>query len=95
MKRDTQRALDDIAWQSKIRIEPQPTAAETMTELQLRLWCLWMCEEFADLSRYGIGELATAMDGSDDLRMRMAVSNLGGIGAKGALLGWGLSERMA
>lgn len=31
-------------------MNPSKSSNSSMTELQLRLWCLWMCESFAGLS---------------------------------------------
>lgn len=58
-----------------------------MTELQLRLWCLWMCEEFAESDFYGLW----ATEGADEAMSAAVWALLGEIGPLGA---WKLSERM-
>ncbi len=69
-----------------------------MTELQLRLWCLWMCEEFADFGESVSGDqdaMRCAMEGADDL-MRHAVRAMaaGMFFPTSVLRAWELSERM-
>lgn len=63
-----------------------------MTELQLRLWCLWMCHEYADMDHWT--DCLFAANEYAEIPMRCAVTALGGMYATGALEGWELSERM-
>lgn len=63
-----------------------------MTELQLRLWCLWMCEEFAEMGSQWINdELAAAAEGAS---MSMFDMLCGMCGEVDPLTAWKLSERM-
>lgn len=61
-----------------------------MTELQLRLWCLWMCEEFADLDTF-FDEQDCAVEGAD---WNMAGMVFWLADQCGPLKAWELSERM-
>lgn len=60
-----------------------------MTELQLRLWCLWMCEEFAGM--LPVDCFYAAIEGSE---LEMANLLMDAVLRRSALQAWALSERM-
>lgn len=59
-----------------------------MTELQLRLWCLWMCDTFAQLGY--VEALYASLEGAS----RDMALLLGQVPTEPSLLAWELSERM-
>lgn len=73
-----------------------------MTELQLRLWCLWMCEEFAGMSEMQAWMSAMIDTDSQTLNEAARLDTLAWnlttegecIGGNVSLLAWELSERM-
>lgn len=75
---------------NRIDFDLRPTAAETMTELQLRLWCLWMCNEFASESMLDDPD-EWASEGGDD-EMLLLIYDITRFSTP--LTAWELSERM-
>lgn len=77
------------------------TAADTMTELQLRLWCLWMCDAFASLTPIDSFRAATKAAHDSTKRKilgfdQLAIAEVGrGNAARISLRAWQLSERNA
>ena len=64
-----------------------------MTELQLRLWCLWMCEEFAalDSAPYYDDSMLFATEGASQIMRDLMWGMLSVATVREA---WELSERM-
>ncbi len=60
-----------------------------MTELQLRLWCLWMCDTFSRL-----GPMQSLYAAQEGASVDMAHMLEWEIDTRDSLLAWELSERM-